>query len=155
WNRDALKSGDAVTVQGIRARDVSPQIWGNSIVLTATRRRVLSVSPEAAAALKPATNLRAAPVPRSPDGKPRLGPAHGEAGYWARPSSTLLMENGIHVEADVNGLLKNIAEAGKVAPFQKWARDLFEYRQRNFLKDDPMFLRCLPPGALRQFQMPY
>ena len=42
-----------------------------------------------------------------------------------------------------------------MAPFQKWARDLYELRQRNFLKDDPMFLTCKPAGALRQFQMPY
>ena len=52
-------------------------------------------------------------------------------------------------------LSENIKDADKVAPFQRWARDLYEYRQRNFLKDDPMFLYCKPPGALRQFQMPY
>jgi hypothetical protein len=65
------------------------------------------------------------------------------------------VESGVKVEADSSGLLKNIADVDKVAPFQRWARDLFLYRQRNFLKDDPMFLHCLPPGALRQFQMPY
>jgi hypothetical protein len=155
WNRNSLKPGDAVTVQGQRARDGSHQLWGNSIVLTDSRRRVLAISAETLAALKPSANRASAPTPRWPDGKPRLGPAPGETGYWARPSSTMLMENGVRVEADTNGLLKNISDAGKVAPFQKWARDLFEYRQRNFLKDDPMFLRCLPPGALRQFQMPY
>ena len=53
---------------------------------------------------------------------------------------------------DENGLLKNINDVDKVAPFQKWARDLYEYRQRNFMKDDPMFLQCLPAGAVRQFQ---
>ena len=67
----------------------------------------------------------------------------------------MLMQNGANVEVDANGLLKNIADVDKVAPFQRWARDLFEYRQRHFLKDDPMFLLCLPPGGLRQFQMPY
>jgi hypothetical protein len=51
--------------------------------------------------------------------------------------------------------LRNIADAPKVAPFQSWARGLFEQRQRNLLKDDPMFLRCMPPGAVRQFQQPY
>ena len=54
-----------------------------------------------------------------------------------------------------SGLLKNIKDVDKVAPFQKWARDLYEYRQRNFLKDDPMFLLCLPAGAVRQFQLPW
>ena len=65
------------------------------------------------------------------------------------------METGAVVATDGNALLKNIKDIDKVAPFQKWARDLYEYRQRNFLKDDPMFLYCKPPGAVRQFQMPY
>jgi len=30
------KRGDAVTIQGMLARDGSPQIWGNSVVLTAS-----------------------------------------------------------------------------------------------------------------------
>jgi hypothetical protein len=158
WKRDSLKPGDAVTVQGILARDGSSQIWGSSVILTNSRRKVLTMSPEASAALKPASGPAgrpAAPTPRWPDGQPRLGPVPGETGYWGRPGSTLLLESGARVEADANGLLKNIADIDKVAPFQRWARDLFEYRQRHFLKDDPMFLRCLPPGALRQFQMPY
>ena len=53
-----------------------------------------------------------------------------------------------------DGLLANIADAGKVAPFQPWAKGLYEYRQRNLLKDDPM-ASCLPPGGPRQFQVPY
>jgi hypothetical protein len=56
---------------------------------------------------------------------------------------------------DAYGLLKNIADADRVAPFQRWARDLYVYRQSNFLKDDPMFLFCKPPGGPRQFQQPY
>jgi hypothetical protein len=156
WNRDSLKPGDAIAVQGFLARDGSAQVWGNSIVLTSTGRRVLALSAEALAALKPAPpNKPSAPTPRWPDGQPRLGPPPGETGYWARPGSTMLMENGVRVEVDAHGLLKNINDVAKVAPFQRWARDLFEYRQRNFLKDDPTFLYCLPPGALRQFQMPY
>jgi hypothetical protein len=156
WTRDSVKPGDAVTVQGILARDGSHQIWGNSVVLTNSKKKVLAMSPEASAFLKPMTSNRPPqPTPRWPDGQPRLGPLPGEIGYWARPSSTLLMENGVKVEANANGLLKNIADADKVAPFQRWARDLFVYRQRNVLKDDPMYLSCLPPGALRQFQMPY
>ena len=156
WNRNSLKAGDAVTVQGIRARDGSPQVWGNSITLTMTGRKVLAMSAEALAALKPAASRPPAkPTPRWPDGKPRLGAAPGETGYWGRPGSTSLMETGVAVETDSNGLLRNIKDIDKVAPFQKWARDLYEYRQRNFLKDDPMFLYCKPPGALRQFQMPY
>src|SRR5688572_19784837 len=91
WNSDSLQPGDTVTVQGILARDGSSQVWGNSVVLTGTKKRVLAMSAEALAALKPATGNRPAlPVPRWPDGKPRLGAAPGETGYWARPSSTVL-----------------------------------------------------------------
>jgi hypothetical protein len=156
WDMNSLKPGDSVTVQGILARDGSPQIWGNSVVLTGTNKRVLAMSPEAVAALKPATSATPAlPVPRWPDGKPRLGPPPGETGYWARPSSTVLMETGVNVEMDGSGLLRNLRDASKVAPFQPWARALYEFRQRNFLKADPMYLACIPPGAVRQFQMPY
>jgi hypothetical protein len=114
------------------------------------------MSPEALATLKPvASNKPALPVPRWPDGRPRLGPVPGETGYWARPSSTVLMETGTRVEMDGNGLLKNLKDSSKVAPFQPWARALYELRQRNFLNGDPLYLDCKPPGALRQFQMLY
>ena len=43
-------------------------------------------------------------------------------------------------------------DAGKVAPFQPWAKGLYEYRQRTLLKDDPM-VSCLPPGGPRMFQV--
>jgi len=56
---------------------------------------------------------------------------------------------------DAYGLLKNISDVDKVAPMQKWARDLYELRQRNFLKDDPMYLACKPPGGPRQFEQIY
>jgi hypothetical protein len=65
------------------------------------------------------------------------------------------METGANVAMDNSGLLKNIKDASKVAPFQPWARALYELRQRTFLNSDPLFLHCMPPGALRQFQMPY
>jgi hypothetical protein len=155
WNLNTLKPGDEVTVQGMVARNGSPQIWGDSVVLNPSGRRVLDVSAAARAALLPVANLPSRPVPRWPDGKPRLGPPAGEKGYWGRPSSTTLMETGVNVPVNAHGLLRNIADADKVAPFQGWARDLYEYRQRTFLKDDPLFLECKPPGAIRQFQSPY
>ncbi len=156
WTRDSLKPGDAVTVQGPVARDGSSQLWGDSIVLTGTGKRVLAMTPEALAFFKPAPNAAGArPTPRWPDGKPRLGPVPGETGYWARPSSSSLKENGVNVQMDEYGLLKNLNDAARVAPFQPWARDLYALRQSTFLKDDPMFLECYPPGAVRQFQMPF
>lgn len=155
WNLNTLKPGNEITVQGMIARNGSPQIWGDSVVLTATGKRVLDMSAAARAALLPTANLPSRPTPRWPDGKPRLGPLPGEKGYWGRPSSTVLMETGVNVQMNAYGLLRNIADVDKVAPFQKWARDLYEYRQRNFLKDDPLFLYCKPPGPIRPFQMPY
>lgn len=156
WNADSLKPGEAVTVQGPVARDGSSQMWGESIVLTSTGRRVLQMTPEALAFFRPAPAARpAGATPRWPDGTPRLGPAPGERGYWARPSATSLQEKGVSVDVDNHGLLKNMNDAGKVAPFQPWARDLYMLRQRRFLQDDPMFLECYPPGAVRQFQMPF
>ena len=156
WTKDTLKPGDAITVQGPVARDGSPQLWGDSIVLSNTGKRVLAMSPEALAFFRPVANAGAGgPVPRWPDGKPRLGAVPGEKGYWARPSSSSLRENGVNVQMDEYGLLRNIGDAAKVAPFQPWAKDLYILRQSAFLKDDPMFRECYPSGAVRQFQMPF
>jgi hypothetical protein len=93
------------------------------------------------------------PTPRWPDGQPRLGPLPGETGYWGNPGSTALSQLSVPMDAD--GLLRNLADIDKVAPFQRWARDLYELRQRSFLKSDPMYLYCMPPGGPRQFQLPY
>jgi hypothetical protein len=150
YRRDTVKAGDSIVVQGILARDGSRQIWGNSVTLAAGNRRVFNV-PEDTAPPRAA----AAPTPRWPDGQPRLGPVSGTTGYWARPSMTILAETGTNVRANKNGLLANIADVDKVAPFQRWARDLFEMRQRNRLADDPQYLYCLPPGGPRQFQEAY
>ena len=99
-----------------------------------------------------APRVAAAPTPRWPDGKPRLGPVTGTTGYWAKPTSSILVQTGQTVRANKNGLLANISDVDKVAPFQPWARDLFALRQRNRLADDPQYLYCLPPGGPRQFQ---
>jgi hypothetical protein len=156
WTQNSLKPGDAITVQGSVARDGSNQLWGDAVTLTATGKRVLQMTPEAIAFFKTSTNSKpGGPVPRWPDGKPRLGPEPGQTGYWARPSATSLREKGVTVEADDYGLLRNINDAAKVAPFQPWARDLYKLRQSRFLQDDPMYLLCYPPGAVRQFQLPF
>jgi Family of unknown function (DUF6152) len=149
WTRNAVSVGDVVTVEGIAARDGSKQAWSLSMVVARTGQRVFfarTVPPP------PRTNK---PTPKWPDGQPRLGSAPAEAGYWASPSATTLVERGVSVEADANGLLRSVADAPRVAPFQDWARDLYVYRQRAFLKDDPMFQHCLPPGGPRMFQSRY
>src|SRR5438132_1193524 len=150
WKIDSVKPGDALTVQGTVARNGSRQIWGNSVVMTATNKKVFDLPAQAARNTAPAK-----PTPRWPDGHPRLGPPQGETGYWGNPTATGLVQSGANVQMDAYGLLKNIADVDKVAPFQKWARDLYELRQRNFLKDDPMYLYCMPPGGPRQYQLPY
>jgi Family of unknown function (DUF6152) len=154
WSRDTLKVGDAITVQGMAARDGSTTAWGNSVVVTSTGRRVFTVTPA-----EPPRVQAAQPTPRWPDGQPRLGPPPGQImGYWAFPSATTLAEQGTagaNVQADQYGQLRNIADIDKVAPFQRWARDLYELRQRNFQKDDPMFIFCKPQSGPRIFQLPY
>ena len=150
FRRDTVKPGDSIVVEGFLARDGSRQVWGNSVVLTAGNKRVFNVPEEA-----PASSAPAGPAPRWPDGKPRLGPTTGTTGYWAKPTMTILAETGVNVRANKNGLLANVGDASKVAPFQPWARDLFELRQRNRLADDPQYLYCLPPGGPRQFQEAY
>ena len=152
WSPDTVKLGDAITVQGMPARDGSRQAWGNSVVVDSTGRQVFAFKPYEPPPLpKPVP-----PTPRWPDGQPRLGPPEGQSGgRWDAPSATILAEQGVTVEASRHGLLKNIADAAKIAPFQPWARDLFVYRQRNFLKEDPMFLDCKPQGGPRIYHVPY
>ena len=36
-----------------------------------------------------------------------------------------------NIRMDYRGQLANLADAGKVAPFQPWAKALYEYRQRE------------------------
>jgi hypothetical protein len=151
WNRDTLKIGDSVTIEGISARDGSKQAWANSVVAGTTNRRVFT--PAGSPSVR--TNQPSQPTPRWPDGQPRLGPLPGERGYWGNPGSTVLVQAGANVAIDPDGLLRNLADIDKVAPLQRWARDLYELRQRSFLRSDPMYLFCLPPAGPRQFQLPY
>src|SRR5262245_25647350 len=122
WARDAVKPGDGLTVQGITARNGSRQVWANSVVMTAGNKKLF----DTALTPKPAANQPNGPTPKWPDGQPRLGPPPGQAGYWAAPTATSLIQTGSNVQTDAYGLLKNIADIDKVAPFQKWARDLYE-----------------------------
>jgi len=151
WAPESLTPGDALTVEGIAARDGSEQAWGNSIVMTDTGARIFEVSD----AGRGSTSTLPGPTPRWPDGQPRLGPPPGGTGYWGSPSATALVEIGADVEMDVSGILADIGDASDVAPLQRWALALYEMRQRDLLRFDPMFLRCIPPGGPRQFQLPY
>jgi hypothetical protein len=145
WKQTALHIGDAVTVEGTPARGVTRQANAKSVVLTKTGKRLFTSAP-----VRPAAT--AAPAPRWPDGQVRLGPAAGKKGYWGTASAKVIVETGAKVAINDDGLLQNLADADKVAPFQPWSKALYEFRQRTLLKDDPL-ARCLPPGGPRQFLM--
>ncbi len=148
WKRSSLRIGDTVTVEGIPARGETRQASAKSVVLTKTGKRLFAAANTRRAAAP------AAPVPRWPDGQIRLGPPAGKKGYWGAASARVLVENtGAKIPMSDDGLLLNIGDADRVAPFQPWAKALYERRQRTFLKDDPLG-RCLPPGGPRQFQVP-
>ncbi len=149
WRRTSVRIGDAVTVEGYLARDESKRAFAQSVVLPRTGAKLFTASNRDAA---PAA---AEPTPRWPDGQVRLGPAPGKKGYWGAASVSGLAEKaGARVPMNNEGILRNIADADRVAPFQPWAKAVYEYRQRNLLKDDPL-LRCLPPGGPRMFQTPH
>jgi hypothetical protein len=150
WGSDTVQVGDTLTVQGISARNGSKQAWARSVVMSKTGRQILMVRNT-----MPPAPLQPRPTPRGADGKPRLGAAPGGVlGYWAYPSSTVLVEKNASIPMDASGLLKNVADADKVAPLQPWSLALYRARQRRFLQDDPTYLNCKPPGGPRQFQQP-
>ena len=149
WKRSAIKIGDVVTVDGIPARGDARQAMAKTIVSAATGKRVFAPS-----AARPAAVAARQPAPRWPDGQIRLGPPPGKKGYWGAASARALVESaGARISMTDEGLLLNLADADKVAPFLPWSRALYEYRQRTLLKDDPLS-RCLPPGGPRQFHTP-
>jgi Family of unknown function (DUF6152) len=150
WTRDSLKIGDSITVEGATARDGSKKLAGKSITL-AGGKKLSAITSENTPAPKVTQSV---PAPKWPDGHVRLGVEPGKAGYWANPSSPSLAETTAKIKFDGEGLLANIADADKVAPFQPWAKGLYVYRQKNLLKDDPI-ASCLAPGGPRQFQVPF
>ena len=149
WSRDTVKVGENITVDAIPARDGSKKVWAKSVTL-AGGKKLSAITTDTVPVAKAASK----PTPKWPDGHPRLGVVPGEMGYWANPSSPSMAETTAKVKFNSEGILANLNDAEKVAPFQPWAKGLYEYRQKNMLKDDPM-ASCLPPGGPRQFQAPY
>ncbi len=147
WTRDSLKVGDAITIDGVVARDGTKKTAAKSVTLP-NGKKLSAVTTETI----PIPKAQAKAAPRWPGGHVRLGVVPGEAGFWANPTSASLVETTAKVRFNSEGLLANLADADKVAPFQPWAKGLYEYRQRNLLRDDPM-ASCLPPGGPRQFQL--
>jgi len=146
WKSDTLHIGDIVSIRATPARTQQNRARA-TLVRAGTGSSLPLFTP------KPPPPPRAAsqPAPTWPDGRVRLGPAPGKRGYWGPASTGVLTENFVPMDPD--GILKNLSDSSKVAPFLPWAKSVFEYRQRTFLKDDPLN-RCLPPGGPRQFQTP-
>lgn len=94
-------------------------------------------------------------APRYDDGTIRFDRAPGETtGYWGNPSASSLIERGVNVEMDERGLLADIEDAHRVAPFRPWAAALYRYRQANALADDPVDKYCISPAGPRHFHAP-
>lgn len=147
WSRETLHPGDRITVKGIRARDGSRQAYGQEIRLASGAQIFYAKAKPSRVPLTPRA------TPRWPDGKPALGAIPGGVdGYWTDPSKVALVEDGVNVAMDQNGLLANLADASKVAPMQPWALGLYQHRQARQLQDDPLFINCKPPGGPRQYQ---
>jgi len=148
WKSNSLHIGDTVTVEGNPARGAAMQAFATSVLLGGSGKKVFVASG------KPHPPAPSAPAPRGADGHVRFGAPPGKTGYWGAASATALIENtAAKVPMNREGLLANLADADRVAPFQPWAKAVYEYRQRTLLKDDPI-ARCLPAGGPRQFQMP-
>jgi hypothetical protein len=81
-----------------------------------------------------------APTPRLADGTPNLGPLEDGLGFWDRGSGPMVGGASYPPPEDV--------------PFKPWSRALYDYRQETLAKDDP-HVRCAPPGASRQFAVPF
>ena len=129
FNAQTLKLGDVVVVQAVSAQGNTHQALASAVTLAKGGAQLFK--------LTVATQATFGPVPRWPDGKPRLGPAPGAKGYW---------------RAEVpNPDTANLKAADAVA--MPWARAVLDYRVRTSFKDDP-FARCVPPGGPRQFLGP-
>ena len=92
-------------------------------------------------------------TPRFDDSQVRLDRVPGVSGYWGRASAASLVESGVSVTMNEQGLLDNPDDAEKVAPFQPWALALYRYRQGNGLKDDPV-RACISPAGPRHLHTP-
>lgn len=129
WNARSLKIGDRVIVQALAAAGSAHQALATTVVLATGGAQLFKLSVT--------SNRPYAPVPRWPDGQPRLGPPPGMKGYW---------------KADVPEIDKANLAAGEAAAMP-WAKQVYDYRVRTGFKDDP-FARCIPPGGPRQLLGP-
>jgi hypothetical protein len=114
----------------------------------------VALSHDAAAQFRDLSQGR--PAPRTADGRISFSGTRDEVGNWEGSTG-----NGAELiyptpEDDprngTDALPTNLSV--ERVPFQPWARALFEYRQRTYLKDEP-HVRCKPSGVARLFHTPY
>ena len=147
WKANTVRIGDVVAIDANPARGSAKQARAIAVSLAPSGKRLFT----APATTQSASGTRE-PAPRWPGGHVRLGPAPGRKGYWGPAKANALVEStGPAIPMTSEGLLLNLADASRVAPFQPWAKALYEYRQRRLLQDDPQ-RRCIPPGGPRQFE---
>ena len=79
----------------------------------------------------------------------------GSDGYWAYPSATVLVENGVKVDIDPYGLLKNVGRRGEGGADAAVGAGALSEPPAPVPQDDPTFVNCKPPGGPRQFQQPF
>jgi hypothetical protein len=144
WNVGTVRAGETIVVTGNPARGAVLRAFARVVTVKRTGTRVFTDTTKSAS---PASGS----VPRWPDGRPRLGAAPGQKGYWGTPGARALVEGtAAKVQMDADGLLADLSDVDRVAPFLPWSRAVYLYRQRTFLADDPI-ARCIPPGGPRQF----
>ena len=148
WTRSAVRIGEIVTVEGHPSRAERRQVFATSIASGAGRPLFVTPKTKQVSTVRP-------PAPRGPDGHVSLGPPPGKKGYWGLANTNGLVENtGARIAMNTDGLLANLGDIDRVAPFLPWARAVYEHRQLSRLLDDPL-ARCLPPGGPRHFQTPH
>ena len=128
-------------------------VLGRSVAGSVARLAAFALCAAGCSAPPGETEQAARPAPRFDDGRINLDRVPGEKGYWGPASVSSLVETGVDVEMDERGLLADIGEAGRVAPFQPWALGLYEYRQNNGLQSDPVRF-CISPAGPRHLHAP-
>jgi hypothetical protein len=103
---------------------------------------------------EPASDPAAKPIPRMADGTVSFAGANGDVGNWQGPAGTSLANNVYRdaLERSRFNLPTNLSVDD--VPFRPWARELYDYRQETFTKNDP-HTRCKPSGGARLFHTPY
>jgi len=114
----------------------------------------LAPSRDAAAQFRDLSQGR--PAPRTADGRISFSGTPTEVGNWEGSTANgaeLIYPTPEDDPRNGTDALPTNLSVDQV-PFQPWARALFDYRQRTYLKDEP-HVRCKPSGVARLFHTPY